>query len=114
MPRRAPEKPADGRRGLKGYVDSPADALRTATSNAAATLNYDLPDFVGYVEKGRFADIVAVPGDPLKDISTMENIKFVMKGGAVFRNEFEAGATPLNLSRPAGSRRSSEGGGDPD
>jgi imidazolonepropionase-like amidohydrolase len=93
---------------------SPADALRTATSNAAATLNYDLGDYVGYVEKGRFADIVAVPGDPLKDITTMESIKFVMKGGAVFRNEFVPGAVPLSLSRPEGSRRSSEGGGDPD
>lgn len=95
---------------------SPADALRTATSNAAAALNYDLGNYVGYVEKGRFADIVAVPGDPLKDINTMENIKFVMKGGAIFRNEFAPGATPLNLSRPAGAGagRESEGGGEND
>jgi imidazolonepropionase-like amidohydrolase len=82
---------------------SPADALRTATSNAAAALNYDLGDYVGYVEKGRFADIIAVPGDPLKDIDTMENVKFVMKGGAIFRNEFAPGAVHLNLSRPPGA-----------
>jgi imidazolonepropionase-like amidohydrolase len=93
---------------------SPADALRTATSNAAAALNYDLPNFVGYVEKGRFADIIAVPGDPLQDIGTMENVKFVMKGGAIFRNEFAPGSVPLVLSRPQGSGRSTGGGGDPD
>jgi imidazolonepropionase-like amidohydrolase len=95
---------------------SPADALRTATSNAAAALNYDLGSYVGYVEKGRFADIVAVPGDPLKDINTMENIKFVMKGGAIFRNEFAPGAAPLNLSRPprAGAAGEPVGGGEND
>jgi imidazolonepropionase-like amidohydrolase len=89
---------------------SPADALRMATSNAAAALNYDLGNYVGYVEKGRFADIIAVPGDPLKDINTMESIKFVMKGGAIFRNEFAPGAVPLNLSRPPGAGGS--GGGE--
>jgi imidazolonepropionase-like amidohydrolase len=95
---------------------SPADALRMATSNAAAALNYDLGSYVGYVEKGRFADIIAVPGDPLKDIDAMENIKFVMKGGAVFRNEFAPGATPLLLSRPpgAGAPPSESGGAEND
>ena len=66
---------------------SPADALRTATSTAAETLNYDLGNYVGYVEKGRFADIVAVSGNPLTDITEMERMKFVMKGGVVYRNE---------------------------
>lgn len=80
---------------------SPADALRMATSNAAAALNYNLGDRVGYVEKGRYADIVAVPGDPLKDISTMEDIKFVMKGGTVFRNDFAPGVVPIVLMKPA-------------
>lgn len=68
---------------------SPAQALQTATSNAAETLNYDLGNYVGYVEKGRFADIVAVSGDPLADITEMERVKFVMKGGVVFRNELK-------------------------
>ena len=76
---------------------SPADALRTATSNAAEWLNYDLGDYTGYVEKGRYADIVAVSGDPLQDITEMERIKFVMKGGTVFRNELDADAVPLQL-----------------
>ncbi len=68
---------------------SPAQALQTATSNAAESLNYDLGTQVGYVEKGRFADIVAVSGDPLTDITEMERVKFVMKGGVVFRNDMK-------------------------
>jgi imidazolonepropionase-like amidohydrolase len=67
---------------------SPAKALQMATSDAAATLNYDLGKQIGYVEKGRFADIVAVSGNPLEDISELQRVKFVMKGGAVYRNDF--------------------------
>jgi imidazolonepropionase-like amidohydrolase len=66
---------------------SPAKALQMATSDAAATLNYDLGKQIGYVEKGRYADLVAVSGNPLEDITEMERMKFVMKGGVVFRNE---------------------------
>jgi len=66
---------------------TPAQALQMATINAAATLNFDLGKQVGMVEKGRFADIIAVSGDPLTDITEMERVKFVMKGGVVFRNE---------------------------
>jgi imidazolonepropionase-like amidohydrolase len=68
---------------------SPANALRMATSNAAASLNFDLGKQVGAIEKGKFADIVAVSGDPLVDISEMERVKFVMKGGVVFRNDLK-------------------------
>jgi imidazolonepropionase-like amidohydrolase len=67
----------------------PADALRMATTNAAATLNFDLGKNLGIVEKGRFADLVAVAGDPLNDITEMERVKFVMKGGVTFRNEMK-------------------------
>jgi imidazolonepropionase-like amidohydrolase len=66
---------------------SPTQALRMATSDAAATLNYDLGKQVGYVEKGRFADLVAVSGNPLEDITETERVKFVMKGGVVYRND---------------------------
>jgi imidazolonepropionase-like amidohydrolase len=78
---------------------SPADALRTATSNAAESLNYNLGDFVGYVEKGRYADLVAVSGDPLQDITEMERVKFVMKGGVIFRDDYapDAVATPITF-----------------
>lgn len=68
---------------------SPTQALRMATSDAAATLNYDLGKQVGYVEKGRFADLVAVSGNPLEDITETERVKFVMKGGVVFRNDLK-------------------------
>lgn len=66
---------------------TPAQAIQTATSVAAESLNYDLPGQVGSIEKGKFADIVAVSGDPLADITEMERIKFVMKGGVIFRND---------------------------
>ncbi|MBZ5575626.1 MAG: amidohydrolase family protein [Acidobacteriia bacterium] len=69
---------------------TPAQALRMATSNAAEGLNFDLGQQVGSVEKGKFADLVAVSGDPLADITEMERVKFVMKGGVVFRDELKA------------------------
>jgi imidazolonepropionase-like amidohydrolase len=68
---------------------SPVQALRMATSDAAETLNYDLGKQIGYVEKGKFADLVAVSGSPLEDITEMERVKFVMKGGVVFRNDLK-------------------------
>jgi imidazolonepropionase-like amidohydrolase len=60
-----------------------------ATSNAAASLNFDLGKQVGSVEKGKFADIVAVAGDPLADITELERVKFVMKGGVIFKNDLK-------------------------
>jgi imidazolonepropionase-like amidohydrolase len=66
---------------------TPAQALRMATTNAAESLNFDLGKQVGSVEKGKFADLIAVAGDPLADITEMERVKFVMKGGIVFRND---------------------------
>ena len=68
---------------------TPAQALRMATSNAAESLNYDLGKLVGSVEKGKFADLVAVSGDPLADITEMERVKFVMEGGVIFRDDLK-------------------------
>jgi imidazolonepropionase-like amidohydrolase len=65
----------------------PAQALQMAFMTAANVLNYGWSDRVGSIEKGKFADIIAVGGDPLKDITEMERVKFVMKGGLVMRNE---------------------------
>jgi imidazolonepropionase-like amidohydrolase len=68
---------------------TPAQALRMATSTAAEGLNFELGKQVGIVEKGRYADLVAVAGDPLQDITETERIKFVMKGGVVYRNDLK-------------------------
>ena len=46
-------------------------------------------DRVGSIEKGKFADLVAVAGDPLNDITELQRVKFVMKGGEVVRNDFK-------------------------
>jgi imidazolonepropionase-like amidohydrolase len=68
---------------------TPAQALQMATSSAAESLNFGLAKEVGSVEAGKFADLVAVAGDPLADITEMQRVKFVMKGGVVFRNEMK-------------------------
>jgi imidazolonepropionase-like amidohydrolase len=52
--------------------------------NAADLLGWS--DQVGSLEPGRFADLIAVEGDPLKDVTTLEHVKFVMKGGQVIKN----------------------------
>jgi imidazolonepropionase-like amidohydrolase len=66
---------------------SPAQALQTAFLTAASVLNYDWSNRVGSVEKGKLADLIAVSGDPLTDVTEMERVKFVMKGGVVMRND---------------------------
>jgi imidazolonepropionase-like amidohydrolase len=65
---------------------TPAQAVRAATSEAAKLMGWG--DRVGSVEAGKFADLVAVSGDPLSDISELERVGFVMKGGQVVRNDF--------------------------
>jgi len=60
-----------------------AFALQAATTHAAKLLRMDKD--VGTVEPGKYADIVAVPGDPLADISLMKQVSFVMKGGHVYK-----------------------------
>lgn len=68
---------------------TPAQALRMATTTAAEGLNFELGKHVGIVEPGKYADVVAVAGDPLADITEMERVRFVMKGGVVFRNDLK-------------------------
>ncbi len=62
---------------------TPAQAIRSATSSAAELLGWS--DQVGAIEAGKFADIVAVVGDPLQDVTVLEKVDFVMKGGSVVR-----------------------------
>ncbi len=71
---------------------TPAQALQTAYLPAARMLNYNWDKQIGSIEKGKFADIIAVAGNPLSDVSEMERVRFVMKGGAVIRNNL--GAAP--------------------
>lgn len=65
------------------YGMSPMDAIRTATSSAAALL--DASDEIGGVVPGKRADLIAVRGDPLQDISELERVFFVMKDGVVYK-----------------------------
>jgi len=72
---------------LVDYGMTPAQSLHAATSVAAELLGWQ--DRVGTIEKGKFADIVAVSGNPLEDITELARVKFVMKGGEVVRNDFK-------------------------
>ncbi|MFZ0736784.1 MAG: amidohydrolase family protein [Candidatus Acidiferrales bacterium] len=72
------------------YVDygmTPMQAIRTATTTAADLLGWS--DRIGSVEAGKYADLIAVNGDPLKDIAVLDHVKFVMKGGVVYKNELK-------------------------
>ena len=60
-------------------------ALKSATIEAAKLLNID--DRLGSIETGKLADLVAVKGDPLNDITLLQDIKFVMKNGVVYKQE---------------------------
>ena len=62
---------------------TPAQALRTATISGAELMQ--MQNDIGTVEAGKYADIIAVQGNPLSDISLMQKIIFVMKGGVVFK-----------------------------
>jgi imidazolonepropionase-like amidohydrolase len=63
---------------------SPLDAIRAATVNAAELMGWQ--DRVGAIETGKFADLIAVQGDPLADITVLQQVKFVMKEGSVVKN----------------------------
>jgi imidazolonepropionase-like amidohydrolase len=72
---------------LVKYGMSPAQAIQTATTVAAEMMGWQ--DRIGSIEKGKFADIIAVTGNPLSDITELERVKFVMKGGQVIRNDLK-------------------------
>ena len=66
------------------YGTTPMQAIQAATSNAADLLGHSSE--IGSIKPGKFADLVAVTGDPLKDIRLLENVEFVMKDGNVYKS----------------------------
>lgn len=68
---------------------TPAQALQAGTMNAAELMQWQ--NHVGSISKGKFADIIAVSGDPLEDITETRRVRFVMKGGTVYRNDLVSG-----------------------
>ena len=76
---------------LDAYVDegmTPLQIIHAATSSAAELLGWQ--SRIGTLEAGKLADIIAVPGDPLKDPSSLKHARFVMKGGEVIKNEVKS------------------------
>jgi imidazolonepropionase-like amidohydrolase len=70
---------------------TPVRAIQAATSINAEALGWQ--DQIGSVEKGKYADLIAVSGDPLADITELQRVKFVMKGGKIIKNEVADSAT---------------------
>jgi imidazolonepropionase-like amidohydrolase len=63
------------------HGQTPLEALRSATLHAAELMGWS--DRIGRVQRGLYADLVAVPGDPTRDVRLLEDVPFVMKGGEV-------------------------------
>jgi imidazolonepropionase-like amidohydrolase len=76
--------------GLVKRGMTPAAAIQSGTMINAEAMGWK--DSVGSVTKGKFADLIAVSGNPVADITELQRVKFVMKGGKVVRNDFTAAA----------------------
>jgi imidazolonepropionase-like amidohydrolase len=66
---------------MADYGMPPIDALKSATSIAGRILHME----IGQVKAGMFADLIAVDGDPTKDITSLRKVKFVMKAGTIYK-----------------------------
>jgi imidazolonepropionase-like amidohydrolase len=64
---------------------TPAQAIQAGTMNNATAMGWG--DRVGSIDAGKYADLIAVSGNPLTDITELQRVKFVMKGGKVIRND---------------------------
>jgi imidazolonepropionase-like amidohydrolase len=76
------------------YGMTPLQALQSAT--AVGSENIGWGDRVGSIEKGKYADLIAVAGNPAVDVTEMERVQFVMKGGQIFRNDLKASAANVS------------------
>jgi imidazolonepropionase-like amidohydrolase len=70
------------------HGQTPLEAIRSATLHAAELMGWD--DRVGRIAPGYYADLIAVPGDPTDDVRLLEDVPFVMKGGAVLKHESDS------------------------
>ena len=83
----------------------PIDSIRSATMEAAELLG--LAGRIGTLTVGQYADLIAVDGDPLKDVESLRNVKFVMKAGQVYRNDTRAHTAFIGIDsiyKPIGER----------
>ena len=76
---------------------TPARAIQAGTINNADVMGWN--DRIGSVDKGKFADIIAVSGDPLADITELQRVKFVMKGGKLIRNDLMTAPTIVSSAK---------------
>jgi len=88
---------------MVGAGMTPADAIMTATHNAADLLGVSAS--AGSIQPGRYADLIAVQGNPLQNITLMEHVDWVMKGGVVYKR---AGVSVPQPAVPAGSNSEGE------
>lgn len=72
---------------LQHYGMPPIEIIRAATINAAALLGWQ--DKIGSIERNKYADVVAVEGDPLKEVTALAQVRFVMKGGRIIKNKVD-------------------------
>jgi imidazolonepropionase-like amidohydrolase len=72
--------------------EPPMQSIQSATSVAAMVMGWE--DRVGTLEKGKLADVIAVAGNPLEDITELERVRFVMKGGKIYRSELTTDKRP--------------------
>ncbi len=85
-------KQADQLKWMVKWGMTPVEALRTTFIAAPRNMNYHFERQVGTIEKGKYADIIAVAKNPLQDVTEMERVTFVMKGGYVVRDNSSAAA----------------------
>jgi hypothetical protein len=82
--------------GLHGRIWNDA-AAGDPFCNLGGSRKYRLGDRVGSIKKGKYADLVGVTGNPANDVTELERVKFVMKGGQIIRNDFKG--SDANVSR---------------